>query len=1339
MTLYSRASSVSPWERYLQGQEAQPTVTAAVSPIQQRMDGGAASPLSPAQQQLQSAGSGGSLALPSSGSFGEDSEQYEQARDRYDRQRAISAALGEDGDLAESDGMLSTALQYLDRPSAVVRGALSGLAGWDHAESDIDGVLPRIGAALSGEERFGAGEFGSLVMQDDDSLLQRALRGGAAFAGEVVTDPLVYVSGGGSVLGKRGAARFIQNRASDWTPQLGGQQRRALAARHLSSETDRAAIRQANELQRAGDAAQARQLRRGAMERRREQPQRSIDDLATETLQAEAAESYFRGGPRELRRYLHEQAGSDMGELLFNQLPRDIQGGIRIRVPFMERTADGVRFRAPMTEQHGTPWAFGVGGGGRLTAGGFNRTTGQFDDPLKVGILSQRLHRGRNALRGSEPVRGVLDRVSGRHGSEYGAFIRGLAQESDDAGRMTYQRYMQWSESMDASIRGASRLTATDHEELANAELIASTVARDADELTQIKTQAQDYFMRMGTPDAPSGPLAGNRIDEAAFSYAASLHNAMRRRLGTLQEEGILEPGQQIENFIPRLLTKEARKQLRERTVQPASGVGAGGGYDTSRTRRAFMHFDEESGVISLTPEQANEVARSTGLSQDALFETDMLRVTGSYLAATARQVQQKRLASELVDRRLIEPVGTFTREGVDVPALRQQRESARRLTQQVQAAGDVDEELVANVVADDAHLGRLVERISEAGRVTAEVDRQLTDMVQVLGRLQARGHDAGVADALSTARATTSSPRLDRLGDFMLDERGFRRLGGEGSPTDLRLPTELTPSAAAPSIRKAAERFYRAQSRDSGFLKWVDDVYSPFMALWRTFATVGRGFGYHFRNTIGGLWNGWLSDVGAADYAVSLRVARKMNDVQEQVRREITPSMTSQDLHARTHRLLREQMTDTEYKLLQAAENQGVLRNTRTAESLVQQTPSGDIIDLRGSSRPGEWLRLLRRDPTRRIGREGVDPDFTSLFPRTSPEDLNLTQRAANRLANNWWLRLGSSMAEANERFLRIAALNRGAREFGLGDGGLRASQFVKATQFDYSDLHPWERVAMRQVAIPFWTWTRNAVPLQVRALMYEPGRINRLVRGHDELRRTLESDDPQHQEAADMLPRWIRRREGFVSRFASEDFLPDWEWLNESGIRNDAPINIGIESPTVDLERLLVSDAPFVDPEEVLNSMNPLIKTGAETGLGVSTFTGEAMPDQVTAPAYMSWIPGVTWSGEGDRGRQTDPRLYYGVRGLVPPLAQVERLAGLTPASRERMLTSWLSQAAALPVATTNPRQVAGELRSRADDLVDANSRLAAEAGVTREELADLLAQGIPPEQIRQSLAGR
>ena len=73
-------------------------------------------------------------------------------------------------------------------------------------------------------------------------------------------------------------------------------------------------------------------------------------------------------------------------------------------------------------------------------------------------------------------------------------------------------------------------------------------------------------------------------------------------------------------------------------------------------------------------------------------------------------------------------------------------------------------------------------------------------------------------------------------------------------------------------------------------------------------------------------------------------------------------------------------------------------------------------------------------------------------------------------------------------------------------------ASMDVKAALFDYSELTNFEKRFMRNV-IPFYTWTRKNIPLQLANVLERPGRIanqGRLLSTINELVIAGESEDP-------------------------------------------------------------------------------------------------------------------------------------------------------------------------------------------------------------------------------------
>ncbi len=80
-------------------------------------------------------------------------------------------------------------------------------------------------------------------------------------------------------------------------------------------------------------------------------------------------------------------------------------------------------------------------------------------------------------------------------------------------------------------------------------------------------------------------------------------------------------------------------------------------------------------------------------------------------------------------------------------------------------------------------------------------------------------------------------------------------------------------------------------------------------------------------------------------------------------------------------------------------------------------------------------------------------------------------------------------------------------------------AAMSVKAALFDYSQVTPFEREVMRFV-FPFWGWTRNNVPLQLKSLLSKPARFTTITKAKEEVEQAQDTSDIRIK----WMPEWMQ-----------------------------------------------------------------------------------------------------------------------------------------------------------------------------------------------------------------------
>jgi hypothetical protein len=498
----------------------------------------------------------------------------------------------------------------------------------------------------------------------------------------------------------------------------------------------------------------------------------------------------------------------------------------------------------------------------------------------------------------------------------------------------------------------------------------------------------------------------------------------------------------------------------------------------------------------------------------------------------------------------------------------------------------------------------------------------------------------------------------------------------------------------------------WKAQTDPTPFGKWVDGFYKPFYQTQKALMTSQRGPGYVARNIVGGMWNAYLVGVRGKHWSSARAV---------QVAAE----------NARDHAAKQTQDLNAQYRI--AAEKFDELLSGQFGKDKSSELQKAwETYQLRGGARS----IASRTAGVQAVGTPtGVEGGLTD--PLLSAQ-MTRTQRVAQKLTSETaWARFTTGMAQDSEDFLRFGTFLKGVDDFGLDDGGYAAYMLVKASQFDYADLSSFEADVLKMI-VPFYTWSRNNVPLQIRALASEPGKVAGALRINEALRDAFGEYDPEDEP----LPAFVRERFGWRIR---QDLI--------EGPAGDALAGgLVIGEPLIDLNRLVRSPSEgfrkLLNLREVGNNLNPAFGVAAEAITGIELSTGGRMPRLEEAPIWAR--PFATRDLEGTP--QVSSKALRTARSMAPPLAIVERLfPGVMGNERleRRVYTSWASQMFGLPVSTLDPYQTGAELRRREQET---RTRLQRVAGETTQDKIDflrpLIAANTPPQDlalIRAMVLGR
>ena len=315
-------------------------------------------------------------------------------------------------------------------------------------------------------------------------------------------------------------------------------------------------------------------------------------------------------------------------------------------------------------------------------------------------------------------------------------------------------------------------------------------------------------------------------------------------------------------------------------------------------------------------------------------------------------------------------------------------------------------------------------------------------------------------------------------------------------------------------------------------------------------------------------------------------------------------------------------------------------------------------------------------------IGQRTIDkPGVRVVYSPTSPE---FAPWAAIRHANTF-----------AEEAMRLATGMHAMKVW--GDTTEDALYMIHKLHFDYGKLSDFERKGLRRV-FPFYTWTRNNLPLQVEFMAKHPAKYNRLF----SLKREMERNTPE---------------EGTVPHYFLEPF----------GIRlpfqiSGAQIYSVPDTPFQDLLRYDPSYGGIGSTiEQVVSQATPIAKVPVEYWAGKQVFAGIPFTERYQqVPALMERVPGlmhalqqIGWAKRNKKGewKMQDNRIYF-IGNLMPYIGVLQRaipgLPGREERKEERYISALISTLAGLSMRmNTRYEQESERVRREIERYVDRRDR--------------------------------
>jgi hypothetical protein len=210
-----------------------------------------------------------------------------------------------------------------------------------------------------------------------------------------------------------------------------------------------------------------------------------------------------------------------------------------------------------------------------------------------------------------------------------------------------------------------------------------------------------------------------------------------------------------------------------------------------------------------------------------------------------------------------------------------------------------------------------------------------------------------------------------------------------------------------------------------------------------------------------------------------------------------------------------------------------------------------------------------------------------------------------------------------------------------------------VKKYLFDYTELTPFERNVMKRV-IPFYTWMRKNIPLQLQNVVEQPWKYTRLAKFHQDIGPLALGDQVETPSEKYFKPEYMKEMK----------YTPTG-WTDAKGNR----VYFHVDLPTEDLTKMftLRNWITSLSPVKVLYDIASNVMNFPTTQ-EIKKFPGQRVP----APFYVSWFGGTKagetllkfmdvgptyYSRTGQTVTGMDPLWRYGLENAFPFLNEWSR----------------------------------------------------------------------------------
>jgi hypothetical protein len=501
----------------------------------------------------------------------------------------------------------------------------------------------------------------------------------------------------------------------------------------------------------------------------------------------------------------------------------------------------------------------------------------------------------------------------------------------------------------------------------------------------------------------------------------------------------------------------------------------------------------------------------------------------------------------------------------------------------------------------------------------------------------------------------------------------------------------------AASGVNKLMERMFQAQVDPSSFQKFVKDYLDPLLFTWKTGITIGRGPGYLINNVIGGLYMNYLGNV---DVKYFMKANEAVNLLNKTVKRI--------------------EQTNPELTFLQVAEKARAEVIQVLNKQKIKGIGVGDLFEdfiVRGGTNSSELSALSQQlARTGLAGGAGEKGKLMSIQwdqPATSVAEERY-RKFINFVANNPAQEKLNNFAQNSELRLRFSAFMDGVQKY--GDPSSAMDQ-VHLLHFDYADLSDFEQWVRR--IVPFYTWTRRNVPAQLRAMVMQPGKIQRFLYANEEFQNYFAAEGDESW-LNQVLPEYLDTQDGFVSKFK---FL-------------DNNVGTYLRLPFEDVNKLFAVRGviAYPRPKELLASLGPAITTPIELLSGKDIATGRPL-DALGSGKVETLGNLIPQAG-------TINRILAGGAGAAKQFGLDLPNIGFTEAQENKGLITALNllgipQLAGMSLVSVSPSGINAEVARRINSQSNKIKDLAASKKIDLDWMRAQLKAGATPEELARAIA--